>query len=161
MASPNPGNPKRFDPRVNRGDRLSTGHHEPSIEGLKEGLTPESTVDLGWGRLIFGQTFPDHGSIRDVLLDEGAGQRDIAMYLRDPQVLVGSTPAELFIDPSLTYRLWMHRYRSRRDPVKGIVVRPMDRPGDAEEINRIYAACGMVTAEPDVMSANHRHNGVV
>ena len=161
MAAHTPSQPRRFDPRVNRGDRLSTGHHEPSAaEGLSNGVVPSASVDLGWGRLIFGQTFPDHDSIREVLLDEGAGQRDIAMYLRDPQVLVGGSPADLFIDPSLTYRLWLHRYRVRKDPVKGIVVRPVDREGDVEAINRIYASCGMVTADPGVMADNQRSSAI-
>ncbi len=154
MPTPSPQTPKRFDPRVNRGDRLSTGHQHGPNEDLVEGLSRSATVDLGWGRLIFGQTFADHADLRDVLLEEGSGRRDIAMYLRDPQVLVASSPAELFLDPSLTYRLWMHAYTARKDSIRGIVVRHMDREGDAEAINRIYAACGMVTAEVEVMQAN-------
>ncbi len=62
-------------------------------------------LDCGWGRLVFGQTFDDQVHVADVLRAEEAGARDICIYLRDPHVLVAWLPDELFIDPSLTYRL--------------------------------------------------------
>jgi GNAT-family acetyltransferase (TIGR03103 family) len=113
-------------------------------------------LDCGWGRLIFGQTFEDSQGLTAVLRGEETGRRDIAMYLRDPHVLVSQAPAELFIDPSLTYRLWLHNYRPAREPVRGIVVRKMRTETDAEATNRIYAANGMVAADPATMWANQR-----
>lgn len=62
-------------------------------------------LDCGWGRLVFGQTFTDQAAVAAVLRSEAAGARDICIYLRDPHVLVSRLPDELFIDPSLTYRL--------------------------------------------------------
>ncbi len=139
---------RRYDPRVHRGDRLSTTHHDEPSGRVLDDIEPEVTVDLGWGRLLFGQTFTDQARVLDVLLAEEPGARDIAMYLRDPHVIVGQAPAELFIDPSLTFRLWLHAYRSARQPIRGVVVRKMERLEDAESINTIYAANGMVTAPP-------------
>ncbi|MGI9017486.1 MAG: N-acetylglutaminylglutamine synthetase [Euzebya sp.] len=113
-------------------------------------------LELGWGRLIFGQTFDTHSSVHQSLMSEQAGRRDIAIYLRDPHVLVGTAPADLFIDPSLTYRLWLHRYRPRKESIRGVVVRQMETADDAAAVNRIYASCGMVTADESVMMANQR-----
>ena len=85
---------------------------EPS-ERPAEGIQGKDVVlDCGWGRLVFGQTFanPDDGGRRAAL--EADRTRDICIYLADPHVLVSRLPDELFIDPSLTYRL---RARRRAD----------------------------------------------
>ena len=119
-------------------------------------MRSDVVLDCGWGRLIFGQTFEDPGKLTEVLRGEESGRRDIAMYLRDPHIVVSQAPAELFIDPSLTYRLWLHNYRPAREPVRGVIVRKMRTEADAEATNRIYAANGMVTADPATMWANQR-----
>ena len=146
--------PKRYDPRVRRDDALSTRTWAPPAERALAEIERDVALDCGWGRLIFGQTFDDQDVVRRVLLEEEPGRRDIAVYLRDPHVLVASAPDELFIDPSLTYRLWLHRYRPAREPARGIVVRKMRTQEDAEAVNRIYAANGMMTADPAVMWRN-------
>ena len=74
-------------------------------------MQTDVVLDLGWGRLVFGQTFADLRGIVDALRAEESGERDICIYPRDPHVLVGLAPDELFIDPSYTYRLDLHRYR--------------------------------------------------
>ena len=89
-----------------------------------------------------------------MLRAEESGRRDIAMYLRDPHVLVAHDPAELFIDPSLTYRLWLHTYRPAREHIRGVIVRKMRTESDAEATNRIYAANGMVAADSSTMWRN-------
>jgi hypothetical protein len=154
MAVPKPQ--KRYDPRTYRGDRLSTGHHDRPDGLAGDDMGTDVVLDMGWGRLIFGQTFRGHDGVREALMSEQAGRRDIAIYIQDPHVLVGTAPAELFIDPSLTYRLWLHRYRPRKATIRGVVVRPVETLADAAEVNRIYAANNMVTAEEEVMTANSR-----
>ncbi len=111
-------------------------------------------VDLGWGRLIFGQTFASPDRLEAVLRSEARGRRDVCLYLRDPHVLVARAPHELFVDPSFTYRIWMHRYRSRPDPIRGVTVRNLRAEPDADAVNRIYAAAGMVPAPNATMWEN-------
>ncbi|NED98261.1 N-acetylglutaminylglutamine synthetase [Phytoactinopolyspora alkaliphila] len=113
-------------------------------------------MDCGWGRLIFAQTFDDDADIITLLRAEEEGRRDIAMYVPDPHVLVSRAPDELFIDPSMTYRLELHRYRPRRETIPGVVVSTMADANDADEVNRIYAARHMVPADPDLMWSNQR-----
>jgi GNAT-family acetyltransferase (TIGR03103 family) len=113
-------------------------------------------LDLGWGKLVFGQTFRELRGIVDVLRAEETDRRDICVYPRDPQVLVGMAPDELFIDPSLTYRLDLHRYRARADVIRGIFVRTVTSAAEMDAINDLYARNGMVTADAATMWANHR-----
>ncbi|WP_029434235.1 N-acetylglutaminylglutamine synthetase [Blastococcus sp. URHD0036] len=133
----------------------SRSWHEPSAHEL-EGMAHDVVLDLGWGRLVFGQTFRELDGVVHALRDEITGRRDICVYPRDPQVLVGMAPDELFIDPSLTYRLDLHRYRSRPDVIRGVFVRTVTSEAEMAVINDLYARNGMVGADPAVMWANHR-----
>ena len=119
-------------------------------------MQTDVVVDMGWGRLIFGQTFGDLRRIVDAFRAEESGERDICIYPRDPHVLVGLAPDELFIDPSYTYRLDLHRYRPRAELIRGVFVRTVTSRGEMDRINEIYALNGMVVGDADVMWGNHR-----
>jgi GNAT-family acetyltransferase (TIGR03103 family) len=133
----------------------SRSWHEPSAREL-EGMETDVVLDLGWGRLVFGQTFRDLCGIVDALRGEETGRRDICVYPRDPQVLVGMAPDELFIDPSLTYRLDLHRYRARGEVIRGVFVRTVTSAAEMDAINDLYARNGMVSGDSATMWANHR-----
>src|SRR4051812_8677541 len=77
-----------------RADRRPAAHE-------RRGMQSDVVLDLGWGRLVFGHTFDDLRGVLDALRAEETGRRDICVYPRDPQVLVGLAPDELFLDPSL------------------------------------------------------------
>jgi GNAT-family acetyltransferase (TIGR03103 family) len=128
---------------------------EPS-EHQRQGMQDDVVLDMGWGRLVMGQTFYDLTGIVQALRAEETGERDICIYPRDPHVLVGLAPDELFIDPSYTYRLDLHRYRPRPELIRDVFVRTATSRADMEAINEIYALNGMVLGEADVMWANHR-----
>jgi GNAT-family acetyltransferase (TIGR03103 family) len=125
-------------------------------EHLRQGMDSDVVLDMGWGRLVFGQTFSDLRGIVDALRAEESGRRDICIYPRDPHVLVGLAPDEVFIDPSYTYRLDLHRYRPRTELIRGVFVRTVTALAEMEQINELYARSGMVTADPRTMWANHR-----
>ena len=147
-----------------RRERIGPGG-DPVAPGTPEQRQPEPTstdasgvvLDCGWGRLVFGQTFDDQVHVADVLRSEAVGARDICIYLRDPHVLVSRLPDELFIDPSLTYRLPLGEKRpaaTEGGDVPGLTVRPLRDAADAEAVNRIYARNGMVTAPVEVLVDN-------
>lgn len=147
------------DVRRNRGgggQSLWSRPWKEAPEHLTRDMKRDVLVDLAWGRLVFAQTFDEPRQVIDLLRAEEEGRRDIAMYVADPHVLVSHAPGELFIDPSLTYRLELHRYRPRRNLVSGVFVRKMSELADAEEINRLYAARSMVTGDTELMWANQR-----
>ena len=147
---------KRYDPRIRAADTLSTRAWTQLGGSLTADMDRNVALECGWGRLVFGQTFANDAELVDVLRSEVEGTRDIAMYLRDPHVVVSRHADALFIDPSHTYRLWLHRYRPAREVVRGVVVRKMRTHADAQATNRIYAANAMVSADPEVMWANQR-----
>ncbi|WP_337059488.1 N-acetylglutaminylglutamine synthetase [Kineococcus sp. G2] len=123
---------------------------------LTRDMAADVVLDMGWGRLVFGHTFADQRDVVDALRAEETGERDIAMYVPEPQVLVGLAPHELFMDPSITFRLSLSRYRPPRDRNPDVFVRMVRERSELDDVNRLYAANGMVTSDPDVMWANHR-----
>ncbi|HEU0042670.1 MAG TPA: hypothetical protein VFQ15_09990 [Jiangellaceae bacterium] len=53
---------------------------------LVRDMRRDITLDCGWGRLVFAQTFDDTHEVVNLLRAEEEGRRDIAMYVRDPHV---------------------------------------------------------------------------
>lgn len=137
-------------------DALSTRSWTDRPEHLADDVRSDVALDLGWGRLLFGQTFADHDAVLDCLRDEEAGRRDVCLYVREPQVLVSRAPQELFLDPSHTYRLWLHGRPSSRSSNDGLVVRALDGLADAEAAARLTAAAGMVPAPPELVVDTQR-----
>jgi GNAT-family acetyltransferase (TIGR03103 family) len=101
-------------------------------------------IDCGWGRLVFAHTFEDSEHLVDALGKEQSGRRDIALYVRNPHVVLSIAPQDLFLDPSDTYRLWMSDYTPPGKQGKGFVIRRLRTRADADAINRIYATRQMV-----------------
>jgi GNAT-family acetyltransferase (TIGR03103 family) len=120
-------------------------------------MASDLALECGWGRLVLGQTFADHVDLLAVLGRESPGRRDICMYVDEPQVLVSLAPHELFIDPSVTYRLSLTAPVPRTNPAAhGIRVRELVGAADAEVVNRLYACAGMLTVAPQTLIANQR-----
>lgn len=114
--------------------------------------------DLGWGRLVFGQTFDDSEQFGTALRAEASGRRDIGMYLDAPHVFVALHPHEFFIDPSFTYRLdFAGPADYRPADVPGISVRPVQSIDDCAATNQIYLQCQMVPADVELMWNNCEH----
>jgi GNAT-family acetyltransferase (TIGR03103 family) len=111
--------------------------------------TANAIVDCGWGRLLFAPTFDDVDHLVSEIREEGPEQRDIAMYVTDPHVLIASAPTELFLDPSHTYRLNFSAYRGWDRKPSGFFIRRMIPEMDADGVNRIYALHRMVQVRPD------------
>ena len=125
-----------------------------SNQQAEEALARDVVVECGWGRLLFAHTFTRNEALADELRKERPGQRDIALYLRDPHVVLSLAPQELFLDPSHTYRLWMFNWRSIHENPKGFRVRRIRTRSDTEAINRLYALRHMVGVDPDFVWQN-------
>ena len=119
--------------------RSPFGHHRRD-----QRPRPNAIVDCGWGRVLFAQTFEDVQTLVSEIRAENPRQRDIALYVTDPHVLIASAPAELFLDPSHTFRLDFATYRPRNRRPSGFLLRRMAPEGDAEAVNRLYALHRMV-----------------
>ena len=146
-----------LEPDEGHSEAITLGLHDASPQHMVDVMADDVVLEMGWGRLIFGQTFADPQQLAEVLRHEEPGRRDICIYAREPHVLIAKAPAELFIDPSHTYRL---RFSDGDEPIKrpnGFGVRTLESPEEADSINRVYVRCGMVPAPVDVIWDNHVH----
>jgi GNAT-family acetyltransferase (TIGR03103 family) len=116
-------------------------------------LARDAIVRCGWGRLLFGHTFRSNEALAAELLRERPGTRDIALYLRDPHVVLSIAPQDLFLDPSHTYRLWFERYRPDLPP-QGFFVRRAANRRDAAAMNTLYHARDMVPVDAEFVVAS-------
>lgn len=127
---------------------------EPQFNG--EPLANAASVDCGWGNLIFAHTFKSNEELVAAIKDEKEGRRNLALYLRDPHVVLAMAPQELFLDPSHTYRLWLAQYLPARVRPEGFTVRRLQKRADADEIHRVLTSCRMVSASPEFIWGNRR-----
>jgi GNAT-family acetyltransferase (TIGR03103 family) len=139
-------------------EAITLGLHDASPQHLVDAMASNVELELGWGRLIFGQTFAEPAELAEALRREGPGRRDICIYARESHVLVALAPHELFIDPSHTYRLRFADVDAEEEtgkPPVGFTIRPLNNAADADAMNRVYVRCGMVPAPSDVIWRNH------
>lgn len=129
--------------------RLKRMHARTGQDGGLGGGDQEAVIDMGWGRLIFGQTFREADPLVETLRAEAKGRRDIVAYVLDPHVVMAAAPQDVFLDPSHTYRLDLATYRASRRQPSGFFIRRLCSQSDAEAVNAIYASLGMVTVNPD------------
>lgn len=132
--------------RLKQQNRLPSVHSSPACEVFAQ---QEASLNCGWGRLIFAQTFPSVEGLTEALRSEGPERRDIAFYVRDPQIVLAAAPQELFLDPSHTFRLDLINYRPVHRRQAAFFIRRLTTQNDAEAVNIIYAARGMVPVPPD------------
>lgn len=148
-------------PSEDHTEAITLGLHDASPQHLVDAMADDVVVEMGWGRLVFGQTFADPEKLAEVLRQEGPGRRDICIYAREPHVLIAKAPAELFIDPSHTYRLRFTEAEPPEPVTNGFSLRGLESPEDADEMNRVYVQCGMVPARVDVIWNNHLQHRAV
>jgi ribosomal protein S18 acetylase RimI-like enzyme len=130
----------------------SWGDNIPKIK--KKEMEMNVSVDCGWGQLIFGHTFEDDNKIIELFLQEKTGQRNLAIYVRNHHVLLSKAPNLLFVDPSITFRLWLHNYRMPKKRHGEFHIRFMKDEEDAVRVNEIYRKSGMVESNPEIMIQN-------
>jgi GNAT-family acetyltransferase (TIGR03103 family) len=117
---------------------------------------PGVTLQCGWGRLIFADMFPDAASVAQAILVEAEDQRDIAMYVVDPHLLLNCGPQDIFLDPSNTYRLWLDRYEAPEQGPVGYTIRPLKHKEELDEICRIYQHLKMVPLAKEYVWENRK-----
>jgi len=113
--------------------------------------------DMGWGRLIFAHTFPELHGVADTLLAEAKGRRDIALYLRDPHVVLSLAPQHLFLDPSHTFRRMLKPWKPGGFQPGAVTLKEVESQAEAKAVNAIYAARGMVQV-PGAFFPEHRED---
>lgn len=150
-------NDRRTDP-MDPAQAASLRHWDELPVAVSEALHAEASVDCGWGRLLFAHTYPSAERLAADLHEETPGRRDVALYVRDPHVVIAQAPQHLFLDPSHTFRLALQAPPDDA-PVPGISIIAA-RAQDEAAINRIYLSRGMVPVR-DGFLATLRDAGAV
>ena len=127
--------------------RLAEDGSEPSAAPI--------ALHCGWGRLLIGHTFADPASLAQELLNEKPGERDIALYVAAPQQVLGLEPAQLFLDPSDTLRLWFTDYRPSTRVFRGFRIRRAQSEADWQAINTLYQARNMLPIDASLLTPRH------
>ncbi|MBN3964927.1 N-acetylglutaminylglutamine synthetase [Pseudomonas gregormendelii] len=127
--------------------RLAEDGSEPSAAPI--------ALHCGWGRLLIGHTFADPASLAQELLNEKPGERDIALYVAAPQQVLGLEPAQLFLDPSDTLRLWFTDYRPSTRVFRGFRIRRAQSEADWKAINTLYQARNMLPIDASLLTPRH------
>ena len=123
-------------------DRLTLMQQEADTPA--RGEKENAFVDCGWGRLIFANTFRDTATLVSTLRSEQDGQRDIAFYVDEPQMVLAGAPQSLFLDPSLCYRLDLSNHAPLSTDGLPFHIRPLKDEADVQGASNVYAARGMV-----------------
>ena len=110
-----------------------------SIPDYKEIVKKNASVQCGWGRVIFAHTFPTSDAVLNSLSKEKDEQRDIAFYVNDPHVIAASSPNEVFLDPSHTYRIWFENYRPATRTRRSVIIRRLTSEKDIKKVNAIQS----------------------
>ena len=140
--------------------QMPYAHHSGGQQPTESDAVEEATVDCGWGRLLFAQTFRDPAQLVASLREEAPDHRDIAIYVSDPHVVLATAPQELFLDPSHTYRMDLATYRGSRRQFRGFFIRRLSSEADAQAVNRIYSSRGMVSVRPDFFWSNRDNRSI-
>ncbi len=144
------GSPRSRKPSVQQRRSILQPQEDRGLSSKVEGPPrADASIDCGWGRLIFANTFDAPEALAEALRAEGPGRRDIAFYVREPHVVLAAAPQELFLDPSHTYRLELATYRTTRRRRKSFLVRRLSTRHDADAVNVIHAACGIMPVPDD------------
>lgn len=138
-------------------ESITLNLHDASRPGLAESMAEHVELELGWGRIIFGQTFADTDALLEVLRKEAPGRRDVCIYARESHVVVAKAPTDLFIDPSHTYRLRFTEYADAAPSPQGVTVRTLQSPEEADAMNRVFVRCGMIPAPVETIWHNQLH----
>jgi GNAT-family acetyltransferase (TIGR03103 family) len=147
--------------RIERFSSASLGpwrNEEPKFQG--ERLAESAALDCGWGNLIFGHTFNDNETLAAAIQEEKEGRRNLALYLRDPHVVLSLAPQQLFLDPSHTYRLWLSKYLPGRVLPEGFSIRKLQTRADAGHVNRLLVSRGMISAQPEFIWRHRKSKAI-
>lgn len=119
------------------------------------------SVECGWGRLLFGQTFRDAERLSKSLQEERAEERDVALYVREPHVVLSLAPHALFLDPSHTFRLSLSAFEVDQSTGSEPAFKIRNaEPGDEPAIDEIYRARQMVPVGPDYIGTERQSDAV-
>ncbi len=103
---------------------------------------------MGWGRLIFADSFKKASELAKMLCQEKKGERDIVMNSKHPHITISKAPHEIFVDPSYVMRLDLEKADQIKIDTNNFIIDEIRKKSDIDIINAIYKARHMSPIEP-------------
>ena len=129
---------------------------------MVDAMADDVVLELGWGRLIFGQTFADAGQAgRGAAPREAPGDATSASTPANPTCWSPWRPPNCSSTPATPTGCGSPTTTNRTPAPTGFTVRTLQSADDADAMNRVYVRCGMVPAPVDVIWDNHLHHDPV
>ena len=117
------------------------------------------SIECGWGKLIFAHTYDSNKEIIKSLKDEEKGKRNIAIYVKEPQI-INMLSKDIFLDPSVTFRLQSFNYMPPKNVHRQFKIRYLSSIKDAQIVNEIYKEYNMIEVEPEVILKNQKSKAI-
>ncbi len=143
--------------KIEKNDSLDV-ENSPSLKswGERHKLPKHNiTIECGWGRLLFAHTFAKSETLAKTLIEEANNKRDLALYVREPQVVISHDPQNLFVAPSYIFRLTLDNYQQLKKRKSGFTIRMLDTKTDIDGINRIYRSRNMIEISPEFLKKSY------
>ncbi len=101
-------------------------------------LIENKSLDCGWGKLLFGETYSKtEKSVAD-LKKERKKERNILFYPLDPQIILTQYPQDFFLNPAFTYKIDLQSFSLRRSARSTFSIRKAESVDDVNALNEVY-----------------------
>ena len=124
----------------------------------KDKIKKNISVDLGWRKLLFSQTFDNNQYFIKETLKPHKGE-NAAIYIHNPQILMEQSQGQLTLDPSVCYRLDLSKYEVPKRKNKKVVVRKIMKK-DVKAVNEIYKCYHMASINLKTVKNNQGHPAI-
>lgn len=121
-------------------------------------IKKDISVDLGFRKLFFSQTFSNNKVFIEHLLSPHTGI-NVAVYVQSPQILIAQSEDRLVLDASVCYRLDLGKFQPKFVENNDVIIRKINTD-DIEGVNKVYAEYGMYTIDEKTV-INNTHEGAV
>jgi ribosomal protein S18 acetylase RimI-like enzyme len=118
----------------------------------RDNIKKNISIDLGFRKLFFSQTFDNNQYFIDEVLKPREGI-SVAVYVQNPQILENQSEDKLALDPAVCYRLYLSKYKVPSFNHKNVIVRKINLE-DIDGVNKIYENYGMYPIDRRTVEEN-------
>ena len=113
------------------------------------------SVDCGWGKLLFGETFSETKKTITELKKERKTERNVLFYPLDPQLMMTSNAQDFFLNPAYIYKLDLHIFSDRKISRTTFSIRKAETQEDIDALNAIYIKMHMLPFRKNWFEEKH------
>jgi len=107
-------------------------------------MTENVSLDCGWGKLLFGETFFETKKTITELKKERKAERNVLFYPLDPQLMMTSNAQDFFLNPAYIYKLDLKNFSERKISRGTFSIRKAENQEDIDALNNVYIKMKML-----------------